>query len=154
LDRRKEQKSSLSSKDIHESYETFIVLKKEIQYELKMFIDQILSNKNKIANLSKLIEEYNANEQHEYDVLAISFKYNKLRYKEDSSDETITQAKTDFRKIFEIKHLQDLIVVQNNYKTLKRKTQSLKLNLRAAGSHKEGYSQETIQVRINLLFFN
>ena len=79
--------------------------------------------------------------------MSASFELSKNRYKQDFNDQSLVQAKLDFRKIFEIKHLQDLIVMQNNYKTLKRKTQSVILNLRtAAENNKEGYSQETIQV--------
>jgi len=115
-----------------------------------------LTNQNHKINLSlgKLIEEYNINEKNEYNLLSASFKHNKLRYKDDSNPESRAQAKTDFRKIFEIKHLQDLIVIQNNYKTLKRKTQSLILNLRAAGDNKEGYSEETIQANLKSFLFN
>jgi len=155
------QKNLLSSKAIHETYETFIVLKKEVQHELKIFIEQTFSNqisKNQIHTLSKcsrkknlisfkgnVIFEYNKNELREYNTLSASFELNKNRYKDDSNDQSLVQAKMDFRKIFEIKHLQDLIVMQNNHKTLKRKTQSVILNLRtAAENNKEGYSQETI----------
>ena len=55
----KNQKNLLSSKAIHETYETFIVLKKEVQHQLKIFTEQIFSNNVSKSQIDTLSDLYN-----------------------------------------------------------------------------------------------
>jgi len=80
--------------------------------------------------LGMALSEYQKEESTSLEKISSLFKQSKLQYQDLDKDEPKNKNNEVLRDIYEIKHVQNLIVSQNNHKTLKRHIQNAILNLK------------------------